>query len=205
MRVLVLGATGPCGVLLIRELLTSTHAAVVVYARNPSKLPSDISTHRNVVIIQGELTDSDSLSKAMEGVHAVLSALGPGTFHPSSTPLANGYKLVLEVMQRHNVSRLIALGTPSIKDEQDKFSLAYATMAATVFSITRNACKDMVAVGETIRASSEGMQWTIVRAPVLTNAEKKRCGSGVYRGRKDGNEVGEDCVCCVCGAGVAEE
>ena len=40
-KVLVLGATGPAGICLLRELLSRNHATVV-YARNPTKIPEDI-------------------------------------------------------------------------------------------------------------------------------------------------------------------
>jgi uncharacterized protein YbjT (DUF2867 family) len=91
MRILVLGGTGASGILLIREALAHSHT-VVVYARSPDKLPEDIVKDTSVVIIKGDLSDAETLSKAMEGVDAVVSALGPavkrGPFHPSGTPLA---------------------------------------------------------------------------------------------------------------------
>jgi putative NADH-flavin reductase len=40
-RILVLGATGPSGICLLRELLYRHHAAIA-YVRNPSKIPSDL-------------------------------------------------------------------------------------------------------------------------------------------------------------------
>jgi nucleoside-diphosphate-sugar epimerase len=41
-KVLILGATGPTGLLTLRKALDHNHL-VTVYARNPSKIPSDIS------------------------------------------------------------------------------------------------------------------------------------------------------------------
>lgn len=85
MRVLVLGATGAIGILTCRECLVAGHT-LVIFARSPEKLPEDVSNHLNVVIIKGGFDDEDSLAKAMEGVHAVISSLGPsvtrGPFHP---------------------------------------------------------------------------------------------------------------------------
>lgn len=95
MRVLILGATGVVGNLLCREALLVGHI-IVIYARSPEKLPDDISKHHHVVIIKGGFEDEDSLSKSMEGVHAVLSALGPsvtrGPFHPRYDPRPTGYR-----------------------------------------------------------------------------------------------------------------
>lgn len=87
-RVLVLGATGPCGVLLIRECLSREGYHVVVYARTPSKLPPEFQVHDRVTIVKGQLDDVQAMTGAMQGVDAVLSALGPrvtaGPFHPAT-------------------------------------------------------------------------------------------------------------------------
>lgn len=172
MHVLVLGGTGPCGLQLIEQALTLNHT-VVVYARSPQKLPQTISSNPSVTVTVGELMDEEKLSAAMEGVHAVLSALGPavknGPFHPSDTPLARAYALLIKVMKARNVKRLIALGTASMKDEHDKFSLEFSVLVGGVAIFAHNAYKDVVAIGETIRAAPpEELVWTIARVPLLT-------------------------------------
>lgn len=180
MRVLVLGGTGGIGPLLIQELLTALHT-VIIYARSPQKLPDSITSNPNAVIIKGELTESDNLEKALEGVHAVVSTLGPsvskGPLHPSDTPLAKAYALLVSLMQKGNVKRLIALGTASIKDSNDKFDLRFSLLVSGVATLAYTAYKDVVAIGETIR-SSEGLVWTIARVPILTSSEKKDYISG---------------------------
>lgn len=40
-KVLVLGATGPAGIVLLRELLHREHATIA-YVRTPSKIPQDL-------------------------------------------------------------------------------------------------------------------------------------------------------------------
>jgi len=172
MRVVILGGTGPSGILLIEEALASKHV-VVVYARNPQKLPAHLSEHPDITIVKGELEDPKTRDAALAGADAVLSALGPTFGNPSGTPIARGYSAVLDAMRRNGVRRLIALGTPSIKDEQnDRFSFVYAAMVAAVAVGARSAYKDIVAVGEVIRAC-EDVDWTIARVPVLKD-EKNR-------------------------------
>jgi putative NADH-flavin reductase len=176
MRVLILGATGAVGILLIREALSRSHT-VVIFARSPEKLPTDISNNRAIVIIKGQLSDSDGLSKAMEGVDVVVSALGPtvrnGPFHPTGTPLAKAYSLILEIMHKHTVNRLVALGTTSIKDSNDKFNYQFWFLINSIAIFARTAYKDIVTVGNVIRAEGEKMDWTLVRVPILGNEEKK--------------------------------
>jgi uncharacterized protein YbjT (DUF2867 family) len=177
MRVVILGGTGPSGILLIEEALASKHT-VVVYARNPQKLPAHLSEHPDITIVKGELEDPKALDTALAGADAVLSALGPTFGNPSGTPLARGYAAVLEAMRRRGVRRLIALGTASIKDAQhDKFSVVYATMVAAVAFGARSAYRDIVAVGEVIRAC-EDIEWTIVRVPVLKDEGNREVRAG---------------------------
>lgn len=170
MRLLVLGGTGVCGVPIIEAALAERHT-VVVYARTPSKLPVHISASYGVVVIKGELLDEDSLSKAMEGVDAVLSALGRRRSTPSGTPLAQGYQVVLRVMQKYETRRLIALATPAIKDENDRFSAAFAVSTISISPFARSATKDIVALGESVRVA-QGIKWTIIRVPSLSASDK---------------------------------
>lgn len=177
MRVVILGGTGPAGILLIEEALAAKHV-VVIYARSPQKIPEHLSNHPDTTIIKGELEDHTALDTALAGADAVLSALGPKYGNPSGNPIARGYSAVLEAMRRQDVKRLIALGTPSIKDEQnDKFSLVYAGMVKTVKFGAPTAYSDIVAVGEVIRAC-EYIDWTIVRVPVLKNDMNREVRAG---------------------------
>lgn len=43
-KILVLGATGPAGICLLRELVYREHLTIV-YARNPSKIPEDLASN----------------------------------------------------------------------------------------------------------------------------------------------------------------
>jgi len=186
MHILVLGATGAIGILLIREALAASHT-VVVYARSPQKIPEDLVNHEDVTIIQGGLTDVETLKRALEGVHAVVSALGPavskGPLHPSGTPIAKGYAVVVEAMKQQNVKRLIALGTSSNKDPHDKFDLEFWVLVNGVATFARTAYKDMVAIGETIRASGD-LVWTLARVPILTSQKKTEVVAGYVGDKK---------------------
>ena len=171
--------TFPCpGILLTREALSVLQpSALVLYVRSPEKLPQDIASHRDVIVVVGQLTDAENLSKAMEGVDAVVSTVGPavmrGPFHPGGTPLTHAYRLLLQIMHRHGVTRLIALGTTSIKDPNDKFSYQFWVLVNGVAIFARTAYKDVVAIGDAIRSEGADLDWTIARVPVLTDQETK--------------------------------
>lgn len=192
MHLLILGGTGPCGILLIRDALAADHT-VVVYARSPDKLPQDLAKHPSVTLVRGQLTDADALSKALDGVHAVLSALGPPTSqpftYPSNTPLAHAYSILIETMKKRDVKRLIALGTASIVDDHDKFDLKFRTLITGVWLLAHNAYKDIVAIGEVIKKEGADLVWTIVRVPILTNSEAAQTVAGYVGDGKTGTTL----------------
>lgn len=183
MRICILGGTGPSGILLIRECLSIPDCVVVVYARSPSKLPLDLTNNVSVLIIQGNLEDTETLSTAIEGADAVLSALGPSTkptealVYPGNTPLAHAYDKILDLMLKFGVHRLIALGTPSITDPNDKFDLKFSALVTGVATVARHAYKDIVGVGKTIRAR-DSIDWTIARVPLLNNGDSRDVVAG---------------------------
>lgn len=183
MHVLVLGATSSTGISLVRETLDSGHT-VTIYARSPRKLPEPFSSNPSITIIQGQLTDVDSINKAMVGVDAVLSVLGPpsasGFSYTLDTPIARAYTLIIDAMKQHHVKRLIALSTASFEDGQDRFSLSYALLVGIVRLFAKGAYKEVRAIGEIIRSQGkdEDLEWTIVRVPFLTDSIRKDAIAG---------------------------
>ncbi|KAF5336854.1 hypothetical protein D9611_003460 [Ephemerocybe angulata] len=190
MRILILGATGPSGILLIRETLaTYKQCAVIIYARSPEKLPEDLSSNESLVIIKGTLTDADALERAVEGVDVVLSALGPLANHPAGTPLAKGYELLIDLMKKQGVKRIVLLGTASIHDPNDKFSVVYRALILGVATLAPKAYADIVAVGEVFRTQGDDLDWTIARVPVLTNGESRETVVGYVGDGKVGTRL----------------
>lgn len=158
----------------------------------------EISSHESVIVVKGELTDEDSLRHSMRNVDAILSNLGPGTTpshfpgaHPSGTPLAKGYSLILRLMKEPGIAckRIILLGTVSISDPADKRDLAIWTLVQGVKVTAHDAYADVVAIGETVRREGEGIEWTIVRVPLLTKSESEEVIAGYVGDGKMGTHV----------------
>ena len=72
MKVLIIGATGATGQILMREALAQGHE-VTALARDPSAMaPED----PHLRVLQGNALDASSVEAAVAGQDAVLSALG---------------------------------------------------------------------------------------------------------------------------------
>ncbi|MBZ0293837.1 MAG: SDR family oxidoreductase [Anaerolineae bacterium] len=77
MTILVLGATGATGRLLVKQLL-DRDMNVKVIVRSPEKLPDAIKNHSNLSIIQASVLDldDDAIAQHVKGCGAVASCLG---------------------------------------------------------------------------------------------------------------------------------
>jgi len=196
-RILVLGATGACGVLLVRELLKTygdAGCALTLYVRNPAKLPADIAAHPAVTARQGDLADLAALEEALVGTDAVLSALGPAQKgHPAGAPIAHMYEALIALMKKHGVRRLIALATPSAPDPHDKSSWTYWLMIGAVKLLVPTSYEEMRTIGETLRAhggeGADGLDWTLVRVPMLTDADNSNVVAGYVGDGKTGSSL----------------
>ncbi|MBP3035723.1 SDR family oxidoreductase [Arthrobacter sp. zg-ZUI100] len=108
-RVLVTGATGYIGGRLVPLLLEDGHK-VRVLVRSPEKL-HDVPWHDDVEIVQGDLTDKDSVGEAMRGmdtlyflVHSMASGKG---FADQEQQIAH---LVADAAAESGVQRIVYLG-----------------------------------------------------------------------------------------------
>lgn len=91
-HILLLGGTGLCGLIFTRLALEAGHA-LTLYVRTPSKIPSDLSAHPDLHIIQGEFDNEAGLAQAAAcGATVFISFAGPtlgerkGTVRFSSSP-----------------------------------------------------------------------------------------------------------------------
>lgn len=72
MNLLIFGATGGTGRVLVEQALAQGHI-VTAFARNPAKVRT---THQNLRIVKGDILKYDSIEMALAGQDAVLSTLG---------------------------------------------------------------------------------------------------------------------------------
>lgn len=161
----IFGGTGPTGQLLVRQALDAGYE-VTAFARTPTKLPQ----HDRLTKIEGQLRDADAIARAVRGVDAVLSLLGPGTNTADVPPLVDGYRNIVEAMHTHGVPRLVALGTPSIADPNDGREFKISMMVKGIAKLQPVAYQAIVEIGQLV--SESGLKWTIVRVPLLTNGPR---------------------------------
>lgn len=117
MNILVTGATGFIGSNLVKRLITQKHK-VKVLVRNNSNL-NKIEKIKQVERVLGDLTDYNSLLKAMKGIDVVFNLAAALPYHKLSDDQywsinADGVKNVVKACLKANVGRLVHVSTVGV-------------------------------------------------------------------------------------------
>jgi hypothetical protein len=103
-QILVLGATGPTGRIVVARALELGHA-VTVLVRSPERLEA---RPEQVRVITGSLPDDEeALIAAFRGQDAVISALGVGRSFTPNDLMARSVPLIVRAMESQGVRRLV--------------------------------------------------------------------------------------------------
>ena len=176
MRVLVLGASGATGHEVVRQAL-ALELSVTAFVRDPARLTVGGPTLR---VVQGDVGDYTAVAGAVEGQDAVISTLGVGRPLHSDPVVIEGIRHTLRAMEERSVSRLVYMSFIGVRESRAAAGLVIRYVAK--FPL-RHEIADHEAKEALIRASR--CDWTIVRAPKLSNAPR----TGRYR---EGEEIAAD-------------
>jgi putative NADH-flavin reductase len=159
-KVLIIGATGGTGRILLYKALEQGHE-VTTLARNPSAVaPRDYRPR----VLQGNALVPDAVEAAVAGQDAVLSALGTRTTKPTTLFSASTANLI-GAMNKHGVRRLICLTGIGAGDSKGHGGFLYDRVLLPF--VVRNQYADKDRQEEIVRRS--GLGWVIVRPARLTN------------------------------------
>jgi putative NADH-flavin reductase len=158
LRLAVFGATGRAGRVVVERALRTGHQ-VAALTRDPSRLRS----HAQLQVIGGDVRDASAVSRALDGADAIVSTLG-------GRLCAEGIRSVLSVAAGGGPRRLVVLSNYGVADSRHR--TAYVAVS---WLVERAVLRDKEQMEALVRAS--GADWTVVRAPVLTNGPH----TGAYR------------------------
>ncbi|KIW11465.1 hypothetical protein PV08_10765 [Exophiala spinifera] len=171
-KILVLGGTGPAGVCVLREL-AHRGLPMIVYARSPSKIPSDLASDVLVEVIKGDMNDREALSTAVAKSKAIISLLGPNSMRqPKNTEYADYYRTTISLMEKHGVRRLFALGTTAIYQPEDHSSVSRFLMARLIKLLAGGAYHNFLAIQELFERDqvARDIDWTVFRVGNLSGS-----------------------------------
>ncbi|WP_457214076.1 NAD(P)-dependent oxidoreductase [Mycobacteroides abscessus] len=168
MKLLVLGATGPTGRLVVERALACGDDVTVVVRR-----PEALGTFAGQVRVQtGDATSAADLTAALAGQDAAISALGRGTSIRADGLFTKAAAAVIAAAQHMGLRRLVWMSSFGVGDTYAAANLMQKFMYSTML---RDIYADKKIAEQAIRAS--GLEWTLVYPTALTNGP----ASGAYR------------------------
>jgi putative NADH-flavin reductase len=159
MKVLVLGATGGTGRLIVRDAVARGHYVVALVR---SKASADLP---GATMIEGDARDEATLAHAMDSCDAVVSALGTGMGRRKVDLLTVATRALITAMTRKGVRRLVCVSALGVGDSRGHGGFVFDRLFQPL--LLSQAYKDKERQEAAIRASA--LDWIIVRPAMLTD------------------------------------
>jgi uncharacterized protein YbjT (DUF2867 family) len=161
MKVLVLGATGATGRLIVSRARTEGHD-VVALVRSEAKAGALAGAE----LIEGDARDPVALARALADCDAVISSLGtPMSPFREVTMLSTATKALVGVMAAQNVRRLVCITGLGAGDSRGHGGFFFDRVFLPL--MLRKVYEDKDRQEDAIRSSA--LDWTIVRPTVLND------------------------------------
>lgn len=160
MSIVVFGANGPTGRLLVSHALAAGHQ-VIAATRRPDKFPQQ---HPNLTVARADVLDASAVEGVVSGADAILSTLGAPYGLKQVAVYSVGARNILTAMERHQVRRLVVVSSSATdpKPYADAgFFFNRVVQPLVVNVLGKTVYEDMRRMEELIRNSE--VDWTIVR------------------------------------------
>jgi putative NADH-flavin reductase len=157
MKVLVFGASGRTGGLIVERALAKGHE-VTVLVRDAAKFKT-----AGVRVIVGDATRADDVLRAVQGQDAVIDSIGSARPYKTTQLESSSARNMIEAMRAEGVPRLMVVSMMGIGDSRDQAPFWYKHLLMPTF--LRGSTKDQTAMEEAVKAS--GLEYVIARPPIL--------------------------------------
>jgi putative NADH-flavin reductase len=169
LKIALFGATGRVGGEVLKLALEDDHD-VTVLVRSPEKL----TPHNKLTVIQGNVRDSETVSRTIAGADVVFSALGTD----KTTTLTEAVPHFIREMKTGGMKRIVTIGTAGILQSRIDPTLLRYEAGDTNRRLTF-AAEEHRKVYDLLRESE--LDWTIVCPTYLPDGE----AVGGYRVLRD--------------------
>jgi len=167
MRLVVFGANGATGRLLVREALAAGHV-VVAATRQPADFP--LAGDR-LVVERADVLNDDAVARVVEGADVVLSSLGVPFSRKPITVYSAGMANIAGAMSRYGIKRVIAVSSSATEPSHHAdggFLLNRVIQPLVTATIGKTTYADMRRMEQFLRGSD--LDWTVMRPSGLFDA-----------------------------------
>lgn len=169
MDLIVFGANGPTGRLVVEQALAAGHRVTAV-TRKPDEYPL---TSPHLHVVAADVTDPDGVERVLSaGADAVISTYGVPYSRREITVYSRGAAHIARAMTAHGVRRLVCVTSTTVATEEapgESLLWRRAVVPLLRRVVGRTLYDDMQRMEEIVRSS--GLEWTIVRPGGLFDAE----------------------------------
>ena len=113
------------------------------------------------------MSDLEPLSVAISKCRLIISLLGPNSFKLASNSVyADYYRAIIPLMRKHGVRRLFAMGTISIYQPDDGFSLFRTLLVSLVMrTVVSSAYQNILSIQKLFEdeQATRDIDWTVYR------------------------------------------
>jgi len=181
--IVVFGASGVIGRHVVDEAVRAGYR-VRAFTRDASKIPA----RDGVEPIQGDALDPDAVARAIQGSHAVISALGPTTnrkeeVEKSVTAIRN----IVRAMDRWGVRRLVGLSGAAVQIAGERKPLGGRIASFIVRLLAGNVVRAKQREYEETAATT--LDWTVVRPPRVV--DRPAAGRAIASDRLHSRSISE--------------
>ena len=171
MKIVVFGANGPTGRILVEYALARSHAV-----RSITRHPAEFPLHRERLdVLRADVTDGSPLTSAIAGCAAVASVLGASYSRKPITVYSRGTRAIVSAMLEGRCRRLVVVSSgltyPAGPGHGFFFDKIVHPLMHNV--IGRTLYADMRAMEEYLHTVPD-IDWTVMRPGRLVDGDVKR-------------------------------
>jgi putative NADH-flavin reductase len=162
-HIAIIGSTGSTGKEVVRLALEAKYKVTVI-TRTANSTPSQ----ENLNIIKGDVTNLESLERALKSVDFVISCFGPTNHRKVGNLMSLGTTNIVKACEKNGVKRLVFMSgfVQSDGEEFSFFTRLIIKLMRVYYSVSY---QDKVIAEAAIQKST--LDWVIVRAPGLSHAQ----------------------------------
>ena len=169
MRLLIAGASGRTGRLLLERALAHGHD-VTALIRDTSSRPEP---GRRLTVVVGDVLVPETLEPAVRGQDAVVSMIAPRP-RTNGRVYVEGTRNLANAAVRAGVHRFVVVSAEGAGADTGTLTLAYRLVMR--IPVVARLYPDIAVMEDELRARCD-LDWTVVRPPILTNGR----GGGAVR------------------------
>jgi putative NADH-flavin reductase len=161
MRLLVAGASGRTGRLLVSRALARGHE-VTALVRDPSAFPQPV---RSLRVVVGDVLEPGTLSAAVAGQDAIVSVIAPRP-RKNGRVYIEGTRALADAAANAGVRRFVAVSAEGAGAKGTTVPFLYRLVMR--IPVVARLYPDIARMEDELRARTD-VDWTIVRPAILTN------------------------------------